>query len=246
MRATIRLVPALLSFVWQEVVRRRIRYIAATLLVMASVQIVLAAASSGRSTGPIVMIGLWAISAPLCRTWLDADVRQGHAAFWLQKPIAPWVFYLARLVALVIWSLAATSAVLIATLPAAILTAVDAVGLAELAFGLGWMPPLLVVLSFLGSAIGAGNAALFAFALLFGGLALPGLSDVVGLGPMEDVMRILLPPAATGLEAMRTIGEVGLPAALSRLWPLGAYGVACALLGLAAATRVPARLGRVQ
>lgn len=241
-----RLVPALLRFVWEEAVRSRIRYLTVTVLAIASLQITLAAASSGRSAGPVFMIGLWALSAPLCRAWLDADVRQGYAAFWLQKPVAPSIYYLARLVALVVWSLAVTLAVLIATLPAVILPSLGAVDLAELTLGAGWMPPLLVVLSYLGSAIGAGNAALFAFALLFGGLAFPGLSDVVGLGRLESVVQFVLPPATTGLDALRAMREVGMAAAVIRLWPLAAYSIACALLSLAAATRIPTRLGRVQ
>ena len=246
MAAIPRLVPALLRFIWAEAFRCRIRYLTVTVVAIASLQITLVAASSGRSAGPIFMIGLWMLSAPLCRAWLDADVRRGYAAFWLQKPVAPWVFYLARLAALVVWSLAVTLAVLIATLPAVILPALSAVDLAELTMGTGWMSPLLVVLSFLGSAIGAGNSALFAFALLFGGLAFPGLSDVVGLGRLEGIVRFVLPPATSGLDAMRTMGEIGTAAGLIRLWPLVAYGMACAALSLMAATRIPGRLGRVQ
>jgi hypothetical protein len=241
-----RLVFALLRFVWEESLRSRMRYVAVTFLAISSAQVTLAAAASARACGPIFIIGLWALSLPLCRPWVEADARQGYAAFWLQKPVAPSVFYLARLMAVIVWSMAVTLAVLIATLPATILPTLRAVDLAELALGTGWMPPLLIVMSFLGSAIGAGNAALFAFALLLGGLAFPGLSDVVGLGRLEEVVQLVLPPATTGLDAMRTLRETGIVAAALRLWPLVAYGVACAALGLLAARRMPARLGRAR
>lgn len=231
-------------FVREEVIRSRMRYFSVTLIAIAVVQISLAASGSGRSAGPILMIGLWAMSAPLCGAWLDIDPRNGYTAFWMQKPVVPAIFCTARLAALLVWASAATVAVLAATLPATIFPAVAAADLGGLALATGWMPPLLVVLSFLGSAVGAGNATLFAFSVLFAGLAFPGLNDAVGLGPAAAVLQVVLPPAATGLGAMRTVRDVGVGAAVVGLWPLLIYGAICAALAITAATRLPARLGR--
>lgn len=246
MRAVARLLPAVLRFLWEEAIRSRIRYFGAAFLAIAATQMTLAAVSTGKSAGPVFMIGLWALSAPLCRAWLDADLRKGYAAFWLQKPVSPMDFYLARLTALVVWSSAATVTVLAATAPSVVFPAVRASDLGGLALAAGWMPPLLVILSFLGSAIGAGNATLFAFALLFGGLALPGLGDVLGLGLAKEILQIMLPPVAAGLDAMRRLREAGAGAAVMSLWPLLVYGLVCTALGLVAALRFPTRLGRVE
>lgn len=245
MKSATRLVIAVLRYVWEEAIRSRVRYFGATLFAIAVIQTTLAATGSYRSAGPVFMIGLWSVSAPLCEAWLDVDVRYGYAVFWLQKPVAPVMFYAARLAALVMWSLVASVAVLGATLPAAVFPAVAAADLGRLAVAAGWMPPLLVVLSFMGSALGAGNATLLAFALLFAGLGFPGLSDAVGLGPAAAVLQIVLPPATAGLGAMRRLREAGVGAALIGLWPVLAYAAICTVLGLAAATRLPARLGRV-
>jgi len=244
MIATARLLPALMRLVWEEVLRSRRAYLTVTILLISATQVTVTLAGSGRAFGPIFVIGLWALSFPLCRSWVEADVRQGYAAFWLQKPVAPSVFYLARLLALVVWSMAVTLAVVIAALPAMMFPGLGARDLVDLTLGTGWMPGLLVVLSFLGSTIGAGNSALFAFALLLGGLAFPGLSDVVGFGRLEEVVRLVLPPATTGLDAMEAVREAGIAAALVRLWPLVVYALVCVALILLAVRRVPVRLGR--
>jgi hypothetical protein len=246
MRAAARLLPAVLRFVWEEAIRSRHRYFSVALLVIAAAQTTLAGTGTGESAGPVFMIGLWVVSAPLCRAWLDADLRRGYAAFWLQKPILPTAFYLARLAALVVWSSAATVTVLVATAPSAMFPAVRASDLVGLALAAGWMPPLLVVLSFFGSAIGAGNATLFAFALLFGGLAFPGLSDALSMGPAADVLQIMLPPAGAGLDAIRRLQKAGVGSAVLGLWPLLVYGLVCTTLGLTAALRLPARLVRLE
>ena len=245
MMSIARLVPALMWLVWEEAVRSRRTYLTVTLCLISAMEVTLAAANSGRASGPIFIIGLWALSVPLCRAWVEVDVRQGYAAFWLQKPIAPSVFYLSRLLALTVWSMAVTLAVMMAALPATMFPGLGARDLVELTLGTGWMPGLLVLLSFLGSAIGVGNSALFAFALLLGGLAFPGLSDVVDFGRLEGVVRTALPPATTGLEAMRTLRQAGMAAAVTRLWPLVAYAVVCVSLVLLTVRRIPARLGRV-
>jgi hypothetical protein len=246
MSSKVRYLPALVHFVWQEAVRGRLNHITVTVFAVASFQFALAAAGSARAAGLVFIIGLWALSAPLCRGWVEADVGQGYAAFWLQKPVVPAVFYFWRLSAHLIWSFAVTVAIVITSLPAVMLPALGLDDLAELTLAGGWMPPLLVVLSFLGSAIGAGNAALFAYTLLIGGLALPGLSVAVELGRVEWVLQLLLPPATVGLDAVRTMREIGVLGAVIQLWPLVVYGIVCAALGLGAVRRIPARLGRVR
>lgn len=246
MRATARLLPTVMRFLWEEAIRGRLRYFSVALFVIAAAQMTLAGTGTGKSAGPVFMIGLWVVSAPLCRAWLDADLRRGYAAFWLQRPVLPTAFYVARLAALIVWSSAATVTVLAATAPSAMFPAVRASDLVGLALAAGWMPPLLVVLSFLGSAIGARNATLFAFALLFGGLALPGLSDALAMGPAADVLQTVLPPASAGLDAMRRLREAGLGSAVLGLWPLLAYGLACTTLGLTAALGLPGRLVRFE
>lgn len=245
MKSATRLVLTVLRYVREEAIRSRVRYFCAALFAIAVIQTTLAATGSGRAVGPVLMIGLWSVSAPLCGAWLDVDLRHGYAVFWLQKPVAPAMFYAVRLAALVIWSLVVSVAVLAATSPAAIFPAVAAVDLLGVALAAGWMPPLLIVLSFMGSALGVGNATLFAFSLLFAGLALPGLNDAVGLGPAAAVLRVVLPPAAAGLDAMRRLRDAGVGAALIGLWPVLVYAAICTVLGVTAATRLPARLGRV-
>lgn len=240
------MLPAVLRFVWEEAIQSRLLFFSVTLFVIAAAQTILAGTGTGESAGPVFMIGLWLMSGPLCRAWLDADLRNGYAVFWLQKPILPTAFYLARLAGLIVWAAAATVTVLAATAPSVMFPAVRASDLGGLMLAAGWMPPLLVVLSFLGSTMGAANATLFAFALLFGGLALPGLSDSLGLGAAADVLRIVLPPAGAGLDAMRRLREVGVGSAVLGLWPLLVYGLVCTTLGLTAALRLPARLGRLE
>jgi len=245
MKSATSLLRAVSRFVCEEAIRSRMRYFSITLISIAVVQTTLSVSGSGRSAGPVFMIGLWAMSAPLCGAWRDVDLRTGYAAFWLQKAVAPAMFCTMRLVALLVWSSAATLAVLSATFPAVIFPAVEAADLGGLALAAGWMPPLLVVLSFLGFALGAGNATLFAFSLLLAGLAFPGLNDAVGLGPAAAVLQVLLPPAAAGLGSIRKLHEAGVGAAVLSLWPVFGYAVICAVLGMTAATRLPVRLGRM-
>ncbi|NIR31162.1 MAG: hypothetical protein GWN21_17170, partial [Gammaproteobacteria bacterium] len=106
---------------------------------------------------------------------------------------------------------------------------------------LGWIPTLLAVLSFLGSALGARNSGLFAYGTLFAGFALPGFRDAMWLGPAYDILERLLPPTFAALEANTTLREVGSLAALADLRPLLVYAMACGALGLALAVRAPRR-----
>jgi hypothetical protein len=248
MRDVARLFPPLFRFVTEEILRSRRLFFGGALVAILVVQLALIIGGSGQTagvSGPLLMIGLWVIAAPFCRAWGEEDVRLGYAALWLQKPIKPWAFYLTRLLAVVSCSVVATLVVVLAMVPIAALTPVAMRDLARLLTGVGWMPALLVVLSFLGSGLGASNGSLFAYAMLLAGLALPGLADSFHLGPLLGAFEIVLPPAHAGLDAIRTVRDVGTAAGLGRLWPLVAYAVACSALGLAMATRVPARLGRV-
>lgn len=247
MRDVARLFPALVRFVAEETVRSRRIFLAGALVANLVLQSALVIAGSGQTagvSGPIMMIGLWVIAAPFCRAWGEDDVRLGYAAFWLQKPIKVWSFYLARLLAVVSCAVAATLAVFLSMVPIAVLSPLPLPELTRLLIGIGWMPAFLVVLSFLGSGLGARNGSLFAYAILLAGLALPGFADSFELGPLLIVFEIGLPPAHAGLDAIRAVRDVGLGAGLSRLWPLVAYGIACSALGLALAARMPARLCR--
>jgi hypothetical protein len=243
----VRLFPALFRFVTEEVFRSRRVFFAGALLTILVLQLVLIISGSGQTagvSGPILMIGLWIIAAPFCRAWSEDDSRLGYAAFWLQKPIKVSSFYLTRLLAVVSCSVAATLAVFLSMVPIAALTPFPLPELARLVIGIGWMPALLVVLSFLGSGLGARNGSLFAYAMLLAGLALPGFADSFDLGPLLGVFEVVLPPAHAGLDAIRAVRDVGTGAGLGLLWPLVAYAIACSALGLAMATRVPARLCR--
>jgi hypothetical protein len=249
MRDVARLFPALFRFVSEEILRSRRVFFAGVLAAILVLQLVLIIGDSGQTvggSGPILMIGLWVIAAPFCRAWGEDDVRLGYAAFWLQKPIKVWAFYLARLLAVVSCSVAATLAVFLSMVPIAVLTPIPLRELARMLVGLGWMPALLVVLSFLGSGLGARNGSLFAYAMLLAGLALPGFADSFDLGPLLGVFEIALPPALAGLDAIRAVRDTGIGAGVGRLLPLVAYAIACSALGLAMATRVPARLSRTE
>ncbi len=207
-------------------------------------------ALSGReveSEGPqvIFILGLWAVAGPLCRSWLDEDVREGYAGLWLQKPIRPLGFYAARLVAMVWWSVLAALAVCVIALPALALSG-SVWDVRYLVVGSAWIPAFLVVLSFLGSGLGARNGGLFAYGLLIAGFGLRGVAGSLALGPTYGLLEIILPPAGAVLEVSAAMRTVGTLAVLPRLWPLLAYGLVCAILGLLLALRVPARLARAE
>jgi len=246
MRRASRLVPALCLFTGEEVIRGRYKFFAALLSAVSIVEIlrvVRGPPSQTEGLGAFFIVGLWVVAGPLCRSWMDEDIRLGYAAFWLQKPLKPFDYYLARLVSAVVWSGVSAIAVCLAALPGFV-AAGDFQGLAHLALGAGWIPTLLVVLSFLGSSLGARNGGLFAYAMLLVGFALPGFADAVWLGPGRDVLEVIFPPASAGLLSVNTIRSYGVAAGVAQLLPIALYTFVCAVLGLLLALGVPSRLMR--
>lgn len=247
MLEALRLVPALFGFLGQDVVRARRTYFAVVLGVVASVQLLLAIRAPGaglEGLASIYTVTLWVISAPLCRSWLDEDVRLGYAAFWLQKPLTTLGFYLGRLLALVGWSVVGAAAVSLACLPAFAIAGGPPWETAGVVLSAGWIPTLLAVLSFLGSALGARNSGLFAYGTLFAGFALPGFADALWLGPAYDILEFILPPSWTALEAVRLLRTGAFGAGLATMHPLLLYTLACGLLASLLSLNVPARLTR--
>lgn len=238
---------ALFAFIGHEVIRARAIFFGSTLLGLATVGVIFALRGSeglSEGFGVIFMLGLWVLAAPLCRTWLDEDVRLGHGALWLQKPNPAYLFHLARTLALLAWcSLAGLSAATALT-PAVLLGGLSPSEVPSLLLGVGWMPALLVLLSQLGGGLGARNGALFAYGMLFAGLALPGLADAVSLGVAQRLLNVVLPPALAGLEALGALRAAGLVAGLAELWDLALYLSAVGVLGLGLSMRTPGRLGR--
>lgn len=240
----LRLVPALFRFTGEDVIRGRRRFFGLTLVTVGVLELLLGVRAVGgenEGLGVLLMVGLWFVAGPLCRSWVDEDIRMGYAALWLQKPVRPLEFYFARVVALVGWALCAALAVGLSALPGFVLAG-GASELAQLVFGAGWIPTILVALSFLGSTLGARNGALFAYATLFAGFALPGLSDSLPVGAAQGALEIVLPPAHAGLTAMASMRDHGVLAGIAHLRPLLVYTVSCVALALALALRVPYRL----
>jgi hypothetical protein len=242
------LLAAQMRFIAEDVVRARRLYFAALLgliallAVSAALRVREAAAGSLGVTSYLAALG---IAAPFCRSWVDEDVRLGYAALWIQKPLTPLAFYSTRLLALVAWAaLAALAAAAVTALPAfASGVWSPASALAHLLTA-GCEPVLLVVLAFLGSALGARNAGLFAYGMLFGGLTLPSFSQALALGPAYEPLRVVFPPG----EAMLDIGEAlergGLLAGLVQSRPVVLYTLVSAALSLALAGGVAKRLAR--
>lgn len=241
-----RLAAALFRFVAEDIVRGRRSYFAAVLGGYAVFELLTAvAAPDGLAEGfgsRFILVSLIA-SAPLCRPWLSEDVRLGYAALWLQKPLGVFEYYLARILAVVAWSVAATLAIGLASVPASI-GAASLTDIAGAILALGWIPTALAVLGFLGSALGARNSGLFAYAALFAGFALPGLREAIRLGPVYRVLELALPPAFSALQANTAFKDGDLLAAVAALRPLLVYLLVCLALALSLAVLVPRRLTR--
>ena len=141
------------------------------------------------------------------------------------------------------WSVVASLAIGLASTPA-VIGGVSLMEIARAVVALGWIPTLLVVLGFLGSALGARNSGLFAYGVLFAGFALPGFRDATWLGPAYGVLELVMPPAFSALQASIAFGDGNVLAAVAQLWPLLLYSLVCASLALVLALRVPKRLGR--
>ncbi len=241
----LRLTSALFRFEAAEVIRARSTYfIVLTALLLLLGPVVMATGRAGSAAPPLLFIlGHWAIAAPLCRSWLEEDVREGYAGLWLQKPITALGFYSARLSALLLWSLVASVVVCLAAVPGYTLAG-SVQGVGYLLVGSGWIPPLLVVLSFLGSGLGARAGGVFAYGVLFSAFALRGITDSLRLGSVYQLLSLALPPVDAVLDAAPAERAVGLLPALTGLWPLLVYGLGCVALGLWLSSRVPSRLAR--
>lgn len=245
MKPSLHLTTTLFRFEGAEVIRARLTYfIVLTAILVVLGAVVIPTGREGSAAPPLLFIlGHWAIAAPLCRSWLDEDVREGYAGLWLQKPISALDFYSARLIALLLWSLVASVIVCLAAGPGYALSG-SLRGVSYLLVGSGWIPPLLAVLSFLGSGLGARAGGVFAFGVLFAAFALRGIADAWRLGPVYELLSLALPPIDAVLDAAPAAQAVGLPSALTGLWPLVVYGLGCAALGLVLSLRVPSRLAR--
>lgn len=237
---------ALFRFVADEVVRSRRAYFAAVLIGYSFFELMVAlSAQDGwvEGFGSRFILVCLIVSAPFCRPWLSEDVRFGYAALWFQKPVGAFDYYLARILAVVAWSVVATLAIGLASMPASI-GAVSLIDSARTLVALGWIPTTLAVLAFLGSALGARNSGLFAYGALFAGFALPGFREAIWLGPAYRVLEIALPPALSALEVNAALADGNLPAAAAGLRPLLVYSLVCAALALSLAVRVPKRLAQ--
>ncbi len=217
-----RLVPAFFRFIREDVVRSRRVYFAVSLvaLALALAMVSARAGSEPGGFGPLFILGLLIISAPFCRSWLDEDVRLGYAAFWLQKPVTALELYLARLIALVVWSGIAVTAVGLSTLPAVLFTGVSVESVVQVIAGLGWITPA--------------------------GFALPGFRDSLQLGSLYDALEVLFPPTSAGLDVNEALRQGHYGAALRQMRPLLTYALGCAALALALAVQVPNRLTRTE
>ena len=112
----------------------------------------------------------------------------------------------------------------------------------DLALAVGWLPVLLVVLAFLGSALGVRNAALFAYGLFLAAGGLRGLSDSLQTGLLLDILKRILPPYDIVVAVLMTMAVHGRAAALPMLRRMMVYIAVCATLGLLMALTVPRRL----
>lgn len=244
----VRLVPALFRFVREDVVRSRRAYFAASLGGYALVELLAAVTAAGGSAdgfGSRFILVSFVVAAPFCRSWLNEDVRFGYAALWLQKPLSAFDYYLALILALIVWSVAGTLAVGLASMPASmsVITSIDVV---RTVLALGWITTTLAVLSFLGSALGARNSGLFAYGVLCAGFALPGFGDAVWLRPAYRALEAVLPPVYSALQAHAALKDGRFLAAAADLRPLLVYILICAGLALALAAQAPKRLVRVE
>ncbi len=241
----IQLVPAQFRFIGEVVMRVRRIYYAALLSVFAGLGF-LDAVWSGEAgsggAGTLYSLGLMAAAAPLCRSWVGDDVRLGFGAWWLQKPVRAFDLYLARQVALVGW------AGLLIIIFTGIFGIAASLGGAPISFiidllvAIGWLPVLLVVLAFLGSALGARNAALFAYGLFLASAGIRGVADSLQVGLLLDLLIRALPPYDSVVATLMAMASHGRTAAIPLLLPMLLYILACAVLGLAFSLTVPRRL----
>jgi hypothetical protein len=241
------LVAPFVRYVGENVIRSRRGYLAVVLAALVALQTsvaLLGGRSASNGSGPVFLSGLLLITAPLCGSWLDEDVRLGFGAWWLQKPVSVLSFYLARLVAFLTWAVVASLAAASASALAELLTGQPLLNTLHRLIAFGWIPPLLVILAFLASGLGARNSALFAYGFLFAGFAMPGFADAVWLGAGYGLLKLVFPPVWAALDLSQAFASGDSRQALSDLVPLVGYSSACAALGLSLALRLPVQLAR--
>ncbi len=241
----IRLVPTQFRFIAESAIRVRRTYYIVALVAFAALAFLNATWSGeggSRGTSVLYGFGLMMAAAPLCRSWVNDDVRLGLGAWWLQKPITAFDLYQARLIALVGWACLASAVVTVTLGLAASLGGASLSLIVDLFIAAGWLPVLLVVLAFLGSALGVRNAALFAYGLFLISGGLRGLSDSFQVGFLLDILRRILPPYDSLTAMLMTMAVHGRSAAIPMLRPMLAYIVVCAALGLVVSLTVPRRL----
>ena len=241
------LVRAHFSFLAEYVVRNRRAYYGVLLAGLAALSFINALGESdgdGAGMGTAFWLGLLGVAAPLCRSWVDDDVRLGYGALWIQKPVRPLALYSARLVAVIAWTLLGAVAVAATVGFAGSVGGASPLIALELLLVLGWMPVLLVVLAFLGSSLGARNAALFAYGLFFAGAGLQGIVDSLRLGGVYDLVRRVFPPLDSVVGIAAALEQKGLGPALAQLRPVLVYMLVCAVLAVVLTLRVPGRLAR--
>lgn len=238
----------MVRFVLRESLRPRSTVVAGTFFAVAVLETLVVLQSDGgvAITGTFMLVGLLVISSPLCRSWVDEDVRLGYGAFWLQKRVSVIRFYLVRLLAAAVLALGLGVMIVFSTAPALILGSSLGEKLGELLIIGSAVPVLLVFLSFLGSSGGVRNSGLFAYVLLFAGLWI-GVSltgDPPGGARLVQRLEPFLPPVRSLLEAGERLRRDGPIAALASLGPVAVYLLATGGLGLLFALRTPARLSR--
>ncbi len=250
-RDAFRLIAPAFRFVGADIVRTRRGYLLGTLtlIILGEIAIGLrirATQADSISYGPLLILGLWVVAAPFCKSIVDEDVRLGFAALWLQKPIRVLDFYSSRLIALLAWALIASLSICLAMIPGLIAASAPLIQFLNPIIGLAWIPPTLVILSFLGSAAGARNSGLFAYGMLFAGFTLEGLSDALPLGRLTSFLKPLFPPAHMAVEASQSLQHGAYAEALGKIAPVLGYGMVVAAVGLALALRVPKRLAAAE
>lgn len=235
-------------FIAWDTVRSRRLYLAsvwAAITVLSLMMALRSGSSALQGVGFLFVTGLWALSAPFCRSWIDIDTRGGQASLWLQRPIGVAELYSGRMVALLAWALLINFAVTLAVTPAIVVSSIPNHELLDLPLAFGWLPVLLVSLSFAGSALGARNSALFAYGMVACGFAVPALEQVVQSNEaLLGVLRLILPPVEGTLSVMQLLDHGQRGRAVVELWPMLVYSGSCGVLGVLLALGVPLRLAR--
>lgn len=232
---------------WETVRSSRV-YLASVWMALTLLSLIVglrAGSSALQGVGFLFVTGLWALSAPFCRSWIDIDTRGGQASLWLQRPVGVGELYSGRMTAIATWALLISIAVTLAVAPAIVLSAIPTHELIDLPLAFGWLPVLLVSLSFAGSAMGARNSALFAYGMVACGFALPALEQTLQSSEvLVGALGLVLPPVKGTISVLQLLDRGLRGQAMAELWPLLVYSGSCGVLGVLLALRVPGRLAR--